>query len=123
MPRRKSHPTMCPYLTARSGIGNDQEKRFIQIGTSLLHSPKFQKLSIAARYLYFCMAMDAAGKFGFSFSKCDSLRYGFSYSTFLRAKNDLIESGFIRITQNGRISRTPNRYVFVLTWKQGSPAP
>ena len=116
MPRRKSHPTMCPYLTARSGIGNDQEKRFVQIGTSLLHFKKFQKLSASARYLYFCMAMDAGGKFDFTFSKADALRYGFAYSTFLRSKKELIESGFIRIALNGRISRAPNRYAFTLTW-------
>ena len=123
MPRRKSHPTMCPYLTARSGVGNDQEKRFIQVGTSLLHSKKFQYLSAAAKYLYFCMSMNAAGKFDFTFSKCDAIRYGLSYSTFLRSKNELIDSGFIRVVQNGRISRTPNRYAFTLGWKQASPAP
>ena len=122
MPHRKAHPTMCPYLTARSGVGNDQEKRFIQVGTSLMHNKKFQALSITARYLYFCMAMDAGGVFTFTFSKhTATVNYGFAYSTFLRAKRELLDAGFIRTVSNGRITREPNRYGFILKWKDPAP--
>ena len=122
MPRHKSNATLCPYLTARLQSGVNRERRFIQIGTSLLHDKNFQDLSSQAQHLYFCMAMDAGGRFDFKFSRADALRYGFSYSTFLRAKNQLISNHFIRVKSNGRWTRTANWYTFDLSWKP-IPAP
>ena len=117
MPKYKANATICPHLTARSQCGQDRERRFVQIGSSLLHNKNFQSLSSAAQHLYLCMCMDAGASSVFRFCRSDALRYGIAYSTFLRAKNELLAKHFIRIKTNGRWTRTANRYVFDLSWK------
>lgn len=117
MPKYKANPTLCPHLTARSQCGQDRERRFIQLGSSLLHDKNFQSLSSAAQHLYLCMSMDAGPNSVFRFRRSDALRYGIAYSTFIRAKNELLAKHFIRLKTNGRWTRTANWYVFDLSWK------
>ena len=59
MPRYKSRPTIVPWLSARP---DNREKRFIQVGDSLLFSDAFQELRVGAKHLYLCMAMESGGK-------------------------------------------------------------
>ena len=54
--RRKAGATLQPWLTARTDC---REKRFIQVGNSLLLSHRFWRISAGARYCYLCMAMEA----------------------------------------------------------------
>ena len=124
MPKYKSNATLGPHLTARSQVGQDRERRFIQLGSSLLHNKNFQSLSSAAQHLYFCMCMDAGASSVFRFRRSDALRYGIAYSTFLRSKNELLAKHFIGIKSNGRWTRTASCYVFDLSWKAiPNPAP
>lgn len=117
MPKRKANPTLCPHLTARSQSGQDKERRFVQVGSSLFHDKNFQSLSSAAQHLYLCMSMDAGASSVFRFRRSDALRYGIAYSTFIRAKNELLAKHFIRLKTNGRWTRTANWYTFDLAWK------
>lgn len=117
MPKRKANPTLCPHLTARSQSGQDKERRFIQVGASLLYNKSFQHLSAAARHLYLCMSMTAGPHQDFKFTRTDALKCGISYSTFLRAKRELIVNNFITIKQNGKCTRSPNWYSFTFGWK------
>ena len=60
--------TVYDGITAwMSAKADNKEKRFIQVGNSLLLSKEFQKLGVGARCLYMCMAMESAGKRGFEF--------------------------------------------------------
>jgi hypothetical protein len=71
---QKSEVCMSKKKTVYDGItawmsakADNKEKRFIQVGNSLLLSKEFQKLGVGARCLYMCMAMESAGKRGFEF--------------------------------------------------------
>lgn len=54
MSKRKHGPTIVPALSAKV---DNKEKRFIQVGNSLLLSKQFHALSTGSRFLYFRMAM------------------------------------------------------------------
>ena len=57
--KRKHGPTIVPALSANV---DNKEKRFIQVGNSLLLSKQFHALSTGSRFLYFCMAMESGGR-------------------------------------------------------------
>lgn len=59
MSKRKHGPAIVPALSAKV---DNKEKRFIQVGNSLLLSKQFHALSTGSRFLYFCMAMERGGK-------------------------------------------------------------
>lgn len=70
--------------------------RFIQVGNSLLMNKHFQALSTGAKYLYFCMAMEAGAKNNFAFSKGVAARkYGIASTSFERHRKELENAGFI----------------------------
>mgnify|MGYP006939728924 CR=1 FL=1 len=56
MSKRKYGPALLPHLSAKV---DNKEKRFIQVGNSLLLSKQFHALSTGGRFLYFCMAMES----------------------------------------------------------------
>lgn len=62
MSKRKHGPTIVPALSAKV---DNKEKRFIQVGNSLLLSKQFHALSTGSRFLYFCMAMESGGRKNF----------------------------------------------------------
>ena len=95
----------------------DPKTRFIRLGADLVNSKKFCKMSNGAQLIYIRMALFACGKssFTFPFSVWQSF---ISKSAFSRAKQELIQNGFIRLTENGSNTRTPNRYEFCSDWKR-----
>jgi len=113
MSRRKSRPTIVPWLSARP---DNQEKRFIQIGNSLLFSKVFQELHAGAQHLYFCMAMESGGKQEFQFPTSAAKKYGISPSSFWNYVQELTEKGFISYSSNQNL-RKPNIYRFSMQWK------
>ena len=88
------------------------EISFIQVGGSLLKSSTF-----ATRHVYFCCALEAAGKQDFIFPESFNKKYGISNSTATRALSDLTKNGFIKVTFSGKINRLPNKYQFNYEWK------
>ena len=108
----------CQIIPWFSGRHDCKEKRFLQIGDSLLFSEPFKRLLAGEKYLYFCMGMEAGGKKQFSFPHKSARKYGFSKSTFGRYKDELIKTGFIKLVgESGKITREPNLYEFCLSWK------
>jgi len=113
-PKAAEQIEMLPWLSAAVQF---RERRFIQVGTSLLHSKRFQALSIGARYLLFCMAMDAGKNMIFEFPKGSGMRYGIPYASHSRYIAELIEHKFLVLKQSGRQTFHKNVYAFCLDWK------
>ncbi len=113
MSRKKSEANISGWLSARP---DSKEKRFIQVGNSLLLSGTFQKLSSGARYTYFCMAMESGGKRDFIFPLSAAKKYGIAKNSIGRHITELIEANFITM-QSGKIVRQPNLYSFSFEWK------
>lgn len=67
--KRKHGPTIVPALSAKV---DNKEKRFIQVGNSLLRSKQFHALSTGSRFLYFCMAMESGGRKNFILPQKDA---------------------------------------------------
>ncbi len=69
MSKRKHGPTIVPPLSANV---DNKEKRFIQVGNSLLLSKQFHALSTGSRFLYLCMAMESGGRKDFILPQKDA---------------------------------------------------
>lgn len=120
MGRRKtaSHCNIRPWLSAKADC---KEGRFIQVGNSLRLSEQFGKLKAGAKDLYYCMSMEAGGEREFTFPASCAGKYRISPSSFDRFKAELIDAGFIRIKESGRLTREKNVYEFVFDWKARPP--
>ena len=117
MPRFKSRPTIVPWLSAKP---DNREKRFIQVGDSLLFSKAFRELHVGARYLYFCMAMESGGKRDFQLPTAAAGKYGIAPSSFWTYVRELEDKHFIVCRSNKHLRR-PNDYSFSDGWKTISP--
>ena len=116
--RRKAGATLQPWLTARADC---REKRFIQVGNSLLLSHRFWRLSAGARYCYLCMAMEAGPRREFCLPKSAAKKYGIPHSSLCRYIRELEAGGWIEV-RSMKILRKPNEYRFALKWKGISPS-
>ena len=114
MSKRKSKPTIVPWLSANF---NHHEKRFIQVGNSLVLSHRFQDLGIGTRYLYLCMAMESGGKRDFTFPQKAAEKYGIKPSSLWRHIKELEAGKFIKV-YSGKPTREPNKYEFCPQWKR-----
>lgn len=115
--RRKAGATLQPWLTARVDC---REKRFIQVGNSLLLSHRFWRLSAGARYCYLCMAMEAGPRREFRLPKSAAEKYGIPHSSLCRYIHELEAGGWIEV-RSMKLLRKPNEYRFALKWKGLSP--
>lgn len=113
MSKRKHGPTIVPALSAKV---DNKEKRFIQVGNSLLLSKQFHALSTGSRFLYFCMAMESGGRKNFILPQKDAKKHGIAPSSLRKHINELEAARFIRV-YSGKPTREPNRYEFCLSWK------
>lgn len=111
--KRKHGPTIVPALSAKV---DNKEKRFIQVGNSLLLSKQFHALSTGSRFLYFCMAMESGGRKDFILPQKDAKKYGIAPSSLRKHINELEAACFIRVYSR-KPTREPNRYEFCLSWK------
>ena len=111
--KRKHGPTIVPALSAKV---DNKEKRFIQVGNSLLLSKQFHALSTGSRFLYFCMAMESGGRKNFILPQKDAKKYGIAPSSLRKHINELETARFIRVF-SGKPTREPNRYEFCQGWK------
>lgn len=118
MSRRRKAPAISPWLSARA---DNVEKRFIQVGDTLLMDKTFQSLSPGAKTLYCCMAMESRGRREFLFPRACALKYGFAEKSFRRYITELEEHGFL-IRHSMKNLRRPNEYSFSFVWKGLRPA-
>lgn len=80
-------------LTGTNGkIYNDA---FARVYRSLLKDTRFQKLTAVAQMCFICMLAESNGQSEFTFSRSAYKAYGISPTTFQRAKQQLIDNGFI----------------------------
>lgn len=116
MGRRKAaqNATISPWLSAKNDC---REGRFLQIGNSLLLSPQIQQLSVGARMMYLCMAMESGGKREFTFSRSVGEKYGIPDGSFKRYIKELKENSFIDCIEDNHTTRKPNVYAFSFDWK------
>ncbi|OUO37874.1 hypothetical protein B5F88_12090 [Flavonifractor sp. An306] len=121
MPRRKS-VTNCAIPFWMSAKPDCKENRFIQAGNSLLLSPEFHKLSMGARYLYLCTAMEAGGRRNFTFPQSSAIKYSINPRSMRRYLQELISAGFIEVESSGRWTRESNRYLFSTRWRSHQTA-
>ena len=110
----------CRILPWLSGRSDCKEKRFLQVGNTLLLSATFKNLGTGARYLYICMGMEAGGHREFVFPASAAKKYGISKNSFDRHKAEIINAGLIRLKESGRLTREKNIYEFRTDW-QASP--
>ena len=115
---KKVKTGLVPWLSAKA---DGREKRFIQVGNTLLLSQKFQSLGAGARQLYFCMAMESGGRRQFIFPQSAAKKYGITPSSLRRHVKELEDAGFL-IVHSLQNLRLPNEYEFSLRWKE-SPLP
>lgn len=113
MSRRRKSPVISPWLSARP---DNRERRFIQVGDTLLMDKTFQALSPGAKTLYYCMAMECGGKREFLFPRSCAAKYGFAEKSFWRYVRELEENGFL-IRCSMKSLRKPNEYSFSFAWK------
>ena len=113
MSKRKCGSALLPHLSAKA---DNREKRFIQVGNSLLLSKQFHALSTGSRFLYFCMAMECGKMDKFIFPQKAAKKYGIAPSSLRKHINELEAARFIRV-YSGKPTREPNRYEFCQGWK------
>jgi hypothetical protein len=117
-PKAAINCKISPWLSAKT---DSKEKRFLQIGNSLLLSEEMKGLGNGARYLYLCMAMEAGGKRDFAFPAAAAKKYGIARNSFDRFKAELIAAGLICLKESGWTTREKNIYEFRIDWKARSP--
>lgn len=112
MPRRKPVP-----LNAWETVDAKQECHYVRLSKSLLQSEAFKELGYSARCLYVAMTEACAGKRQFRFTRSDYLAYGIDKMTFFRARDELVQAGFLKVVSSGKTTRKPNVYEWSLDWK------
>ena len=101
---------LLPWLSAKP---DGKDRRFIQVGNSLLLSKRFQSLSAGARWLYLSMAMESGGRREFIFPLSSAKKYGISSTCLRRQIAELKASGLLQVDCM-RCIREPNVYRFYL---------
>lgn len=107
MGRKRKQPIQ-PWLAP----AETEPKNFARLYDTTLKHPAFIKLPYSAKHLLSCMFQASAGKREFHLAEKEYRQYGFNPETFHKAKEKLIEAGFIKIAKGGRTTRTPNVYAF-----------
>jgi len=110
----KKKPDIEGWLCAENTSSKGQT--FIRLTSDLLNAQPFTALSYSAQILYIRMSAAAAGRiefvYPFSFYKNRMAK-----ETFVRAKKELIDNGFITERQMKNL-RKPNIYRFSFDWKR-----
>lgn len=104
---------LLPWLSAKP---DGKDRRFIQVGNSLLLSKRFQSLSAGARWLYLSMAMESGGRREFIFPLSSAKKYGISPSGLRRYSAELSTAGYLSFISMKSL-RAPNVYRFDFAWE------
>lgn len=106
-----------PFQPWESKADNGVEKRYFRLGASIMASEAMRSLSSSAFKIYCYMRIESAGKREFRFPHC-KYRTFMSKPTFFKARDELVEKGFIEIIKNNRNRRMANVYSFSEKWKE-----
>lgn len=91
------------------------DKKFIQVYHDLLLNKNFLGLKYSSKVVYFYMLDYSLGEreFTFPYSIYSKIT---SKETFQEAVTELSKKGFIEVIENGKNTRTPNKYMFISKW-------
>lgn len=106
-----------PFAPWESKADDGIERRYFRLGATILASESMRGLSPSAFKIYCYMRIESAGKREFRFPHIKYQSY-MSKPTFFKARDELVEKGFIEIAQNNRNLRQANVYRFSEKWKQ-----
>ena len=112
--KHKNKVELVPWMSARP---DNVEKRFIQVGNTLLFNKVFQSLGAGSQKLYLCMAMESGGKRDFTFPQKAAEKYGIKPSSLWRHIKELEAGKFIKV-YSGKPTREPNKYEYCPQWKR-----
>lgn len=116
MARSKKTPFPVWQTCKPTGI----EERYIRLGNSQMLHPATMGLSDKAARIYNYMLLEAGGKREFTFPRSKYSKLA-GNDVFQRAKDELIEKGFIKVKQNNANLRKANIYEFSEAWKTYMP--
>lgn len=116
MPPKK--PAFTPFPPWQSKAHAGRERFFIRLGESQFMDAAMLSLTPGAFQTYFYMLHAARGKYEFVYPQSQYLKVCGS-EAFERRKKELIEKGFIRISENGNnIVGKSTLYRFSEEWKE-----
>jgi len=95
--------------------GRKQNDKHIRLTADMMLNEKYLGLSDSAKTVYTYMKLYSCGNTIFEYPGSLALKYT-SKSTFLRAKNELIEKGFIDYEENNRFAKIKNKYRLCNGW-------
>jgi hypothetical protein len=105
--------TKAPFKTYEGKKTNDKH---IRLTADMMLSKIYLGLSDSAKTLYSYMKLYACGNDTFEYPISLALKY-VSKSTFLRAKDELIEKGFIKYEHHNQFTKIKNVYKFLNEWR------
>ena len=112
MARVKKTPFQLWESKADGGI----EKRYFRLGATIMASEAMRGLSSSAFKIYCYMRIESGGKREFRFPHCKYQSF-MSKPTFFKARDELVQKGFVDIVRNNRNLRQANIYAFSDRWK------
>lgn len=99
--------------------GRKLKDKHIRLTKDMMITTVYIKLSSSAKILYNYMKLWACGKleYEYSWSLVKKIKLFNSNTTYIKAKDELIKSGFIECIRTSKCSRLPNKYKFVSDWQ------
>jgi len=91
------------------------KERYVSVTETMMLHDNFISLSSSATKLYLYMKYWSCGKEEITYSSSLAEKY-MTKPTFIKARNELVDKGFIKYLECGRFSRTPNIYKFISDW-------
>lgn len=108
-------PSPIPFWGTATSDGF--ERAYIRIGSSLLHHEAMMKLPSNAFRLYVYMTLECRGYQDFTMPHSRYKKF-MSKPTFIKARDDLVQAGFIEITEKNGNLRKPNKYRFSKRYRE-----
>ena len=114
MAKKKRGLCLPPWASAAPG---GDERRFIQLGVSLLDHPKFIALKPGDQILYIRMKQHADPRPEFEMPRQVYAKFTDS-KAFANSLEHLVSAGFVEVVANNYCIRKPNVYRFSTRWKE-----
>lgn len=96
--------------------GKKSNDKHIRLTADMMTNQKFLDLSNSSKVLYMYMKLWALGNEEFEYAETLSNKY-MSKATFYKARDELIDSGFIKIIATNKFAHIPNKYKFSFNWR------
>ncbi|MEY8413593.1 hypothetical protein AALB51_20455 [Lachnospiraceae bacterium 62-26] len=105
-----------PFQAWESRADGGYEKRYFRLGATIMASEAMLSLSNSAFRVYCHMRITSGGKRSFTFPY-SKYKIFMTRPTFVKARDELVEKGFVDVVQNNKNLRKANIYCFSERWK------